>query len=91
VLAFHSVLKPEILAGFAEVFMAVRNIGTHFTAPKTHHSAKPDVFYQMVERTSYPLYLDVFAQKRRPGWTVWGNGIAEAAEAHYGRLRAGGF
>ena len=21
----------------------MRNIGTHFTAPKTHHSAKPDV------------------------------------------------
>jgi N6-adenosine-specific RNA methylase IME4 len=57
----------------------VRNIGTHFTAPKTYHSAKPDVFYQMVERTSYPPYLDVFARKRRPGWTVWGNGIAEAA------------
>jgi N6-adenosine-specific RNA methylase IME4 len=57
----------------------VRNLGTHFTAPKTHHSAKPDVFYQIVERTSYPPYLDVFARKRRPGWTVWGNGIAEAA------------
>jgi N6-adenosine-specific RNA methylase IME4 len=57
----------------------VRNLGTHFTAPKTYHSARPDVFYQMVERTSYPPYLDVFARKRRPGWTVWGNGIAEAA------------
>jgi N6-adenosine-specific RNA methylase IME4 len=57
----------------------VRNLGTHFTAPKTHHSAKPEVFYQMIERTSYPPYLDVFARKRRPGWTVWGNGIAEAA------------
>jgi len=57
----------------------VRNIGTHFTAPKTYHSAKPDVFYQMVEQASYPPFLDVFARKRRPGWTVWGNGIAEAA------------
>jgi len=56
----------------------VRNLGTHFTAPKTYHSAKPNVFYQMVERTSYPPYLDVFARKRRPGWTVWGSGIAEA-------------
>jgi N6-adenosine-specific RNA methylase IME4 len=57
----------------------VRNIGTHFAAPKTYHSAKPDAFYQMVERASYPGYLDVFARKRRAGWTVWGNGIAEAA------------
>ena len=57
----------------------VRNLGTHFTAPKTLHSEKPDIFYQLVERTSYPAFLDVFARKRRLGWTVWGNGIAEAA------------
>jgi len=56
-----------------------RNLGTHFTAPKTRHSEKPDIFYRLVERASYPPYLDVFARKRRPGWTVWGSGIAEAA------------
>jgi N6-adenosine-specific RNA methylase IME4 len=56
-----------------------RNIGTHFTAPKTFHSEKPQVFYQMVEQASYPPFIDVFARKRRPGWVAWGNGISEAA------------
>ncbi len=56
-----------------------RNLGTHFAAPKTYHSEKPDAFYRIVEQASYPAFLDVFARKRRPGWTVWGNGIAAAA------------
>jgi N6-adenosine-specific RNA methylase IME4 len=56
-----------------------RDIGTHFSAPKTYHSEKPDVFYRIVEQASYPPFLDVFARKRRPGWTVWGNGVADAA------------
>ena len=57
----------------------VRNIGTHFTAPKTFHSAKPNFFYELVERASYPPYVDVFARKKRSGWTAWGNDINEAA------------
>ena len=40
---------------------------------------KTDAFYRLVEQASYPPFLDVFARKRRPRWTVWGNGIAEAA------------
>jgi N6-adenosine-specific RNA methylase IME4 len=57
----------------------VRDIGTHFTAPKTIHSEKPDRFFELVERASYPPYLDVFARKQRAGWTVWGNGVDRAA------------
>jgi N6-adenosine-specific RNA methylase IME4 len=57
----------------------VRNIGTHFTAPKTFHSEKPDAFYKLVEKASYPPYVDVFARKKRAGWIAWGNEIHEAA------------
>jgi N6-adenosine-specific RNA methylase IME4 len=57
----------------------VRNIGTHFTAPKTFHSEKPSVFYELVERASYPPYVDVFARKKRSGWSAWGNEIRDAA------------
>jgi N6-adenosine-specific RNA methylase IME4/ParB-like chromosome segregation protein Spo0J len=56
-----------------------RKIGTHFEAPKSHHSAKPEPFYQMVQQASYPPFLDVFARQRRTGWTVWGSGVATAA------------
>jgi N6-adenosine-specific RNA methylase IME4 len=57
----------------------VQNIGTHFTAPKTFHSETPDHFYQLVERASYPPYVDIFARKKRSGWSAWGNEVHEAA------------
>ena len=68
---FRTTTEHALFGVRGRLLTRVRNFGTHFIAPKTHHSAKPDAFYQMVERTSYPPYLDVFARKRRPGWTVW--------------------
>ena len=76
---FRTTTEQVLFGVKGHLITRARNLGTHFTAPKTYHSEKPDAFYQMVERASYPGYLDVFARKRRPGWTVWGNGIAEAA------------
>ncbi len=52
----------------------VKNIPTHFIAAKTYHSAKPDACYEIVERASFPPFLDVFARKERRGWTTWGAG-----------------
>lgn len=43
------------------------------TAPKGRHSAKPDRFYEMVERVSPEPRLELFARRRRYGWDVWGN------------------
>jgi N6-adenosine-specific RNA methylase IME4 len=52
----------------------------HFAATRTRHSAKPDQFYEMVERVSPGPYLELFARRRRYGWDVWGNEApAEAA------------
>jgi N6-adenosine-specific RNA methylase IME4 len=45
----------------------------HFAAPRTVHSAKPDRFYELVERVSPGPYLEVFARRRRYGWDVWGD------------------
>jgi N6-adenosine-specific RNA methylase IME4 len=41
---------------------------------KTAHSAKPDRFCEIVE-TLYPEgpYVELFARRKRKGWTVWGN------------------
>ena len=50
-----------------------KDIPTHFEAARLDHSAKPDEFYAIVERASYPPYLDVFARRARDGWDVWGN------------------
>jgi N6-adenosine-specific RNA methylase IME4 len=60
---------------------AVRNVRSRFSAPVGRHSAKPDAFYELVER----LYPDaekheMFARTRRPGWLQTGLELPQAAE-----------
>ncbi len=49
-------------------------------APRGRHSAKPPVFYDLIERM-YPGYsrVELFARNERPGWVSWGNEVAVAA------------
>lgn len=61
----------------------VRNhsVKSVFEAPIGEHSAKPEAFYHLVERLAPGPYLELFARRRRPGWTCMGNELAaEAAE-----------
>lgn len=51
----------------------------HFAAARREHSAKPDRFYELVERVSPGPYLELFARRRRYGWDVWGNEAPEFA------------
>ncbi len=52
-----------------------RNVGTWFAAPRgNRHSAKPDEFYQLIERVSPGPWLDIFSRADRPGWVTWGEG-----------------
>lgn len=76
---FRNTTEHLLFGVRGRLLIRARNLGTHFAAPKSHHSAKPDASYQMVERASYPPYLEVFARRQRPGWTVWGNDVSEAA------------
>ena len=43
--------------------------------PRAQHSAKPEVFYQEVEKVSPGPYLEMFARERRPGWDCAGNEV----------------
>ena len=45
-------------------------------APRTEHSRKPDVFYEIIEKM-YPnrKYLELFGRRKRPGWETWGNAM----------------
>ena len=44
------------------------------------HSAKPEVFYEMIE-SFYPSLprIELFSRRQREGWAAWGNQAAEAA------------
>jgi N6-adenosine-specific RNA methylase IME4 len=56
-----------------------------FHAPAGQHSAKPDCFYDMVERVSPEPRVELFARRARlSGWDYWGDqslGTAEMPEA----------
>jgi len=50
-----------------------RQIGTCYQWPRSHHSAKPEAFQDMVESVSPGPYLELFARRQRLGWHSWGN------------------
>lgn len=53
-----------------------RHIGTVFEWPRQgRHSAKPEAFQDLVETVSPGPYLEMFARRKRRGWTVWGNEV----------------
>jgi N6-adenosine-specific RNA methylase IME4 len=45
----------------------VDNIATHFEAPLGEHSAKPEIFYEIVQRASYPRIGEAFQRTTRAG------------------------
>jgi N6-adenosine-specific RNA methylase IME4 len=58
--------KPKRLN--ADVRMAV-------IEPRREHSRKPDCVHARIERLVAGPYLELFARRRRSGWTVWGDEI----------------
>jgi N6-adenosine-specific RNA methylase IME4 len=50
-----------------------RSLMNWFEAPRGRHSAKPDLFYDIVEKASPGPYFEMFARRRRLGWAGWGN------------------
>jgi len=50
---------------------------TGFIAQRGKHSEKPALMRLMIEKVSYPPYVELFARQAvdRPGWDVWGNEV----------------
>jgi N6-adenosine-specific RNA methylase IME4 len=53
------------------------SIRSTFEAPVGRHSEKPDEFFKIVERLRRGPYCEIFARKRREGWTSIGDEINE--------------
>lgn len=51
------------------------------------HSAKPEPFFDVVERVSPSPRLELFARRKRHGWASWGNEIANDVEMPNAKLR----
>ncbi len=52
---------------------AAANVPSVIFAPRGVHSAKPDAFYEAVERLSDGPYVELFARTVRPGWMQYGD------------------
>lgn len=48
-------------------------ISTVIPAPKSIHSRKPHLVYEIIERQSPAPYLELFARNNRLNWYSWGN------------------
>lgn len=57
---------------YARQFQGVAK-GTWYEAPRTEHSAKPELFRDLIEQMSPGPYLELFARTQRLGWDTWGN------------------
>ncbi len=50
-----------------------RSIRSTFDAPTGRHSAKPEAFYDLVEKLASGPYAELFARRHRPNWSCFGN------------------
>ena len=55
-------------------------------SPRGAHSAKPVAQYDLIERVCPGPYLELFARKRRPGWTSWGLGLESSPPVVAGEI-----
>ncbi|MGH2447589.1 MAG: MT-A70 family methyltransferase [Chloroflexota bacterium] len=76
---FRSTTEHVLFAVKGAVSTRVNDIPTHFEAPLGEHSEKPDEFFAIAERASYPPYLEVFSRRSRDRWSAWGSGVEGAA------------
>lgn len=53
---------------------------TWFTFKRGAHSAKPEVFLDIVETVSPGPYLELFARRQRLGWDTWGDEALQHVE-----------
>lgn len=70
---FRSATEHVIFATRGNLPLRDRGIRNWFEAARTEHSAKPEPFYEIVERASHGPYLELFARRPRAGWTGWGD------------------
>lgn len=72
---FRNTTEHVVFAVRGSLRLKVKNQRTDFVAPRGRHSEKPEAFFEIVERCSPGPYLELFARKRRDGWTSWGNEV----------------
>ena len=66
---FRNTTEHVLFGVRGELITRATDIPTHFDAPIGKHSEKPEKFYEIVRRASYPPYGEVFQRLKRPDFT----------------------
>ena len=68
--------EPCLLAVRGSMPVAAHDVHQVIVSPRSRHSEKPAEVYNRIERL-YPgrQYAELFARRRRPGWSAWGNEV----------------
>jgi N6-adenosine-specific RNA methylase IME4 len=66
--------------GRAASLIQDHGVRSSFFAPVGEHSAKPDAFYEIVERLAPGPWVEIFARRSRPNWTCIGNELGSTLE-----------
>ena len=45
------------------------------TSIPKHHSSKPTIFYNVIDKVSYSPKVEIFAREKIFGWDAWGNEV----------------
>lgn len=72
---FRNATEHVYFATRGSLATRTKNERTWFEAERSVHSRKPHHFYELVQRNSPGPFLEMFARRPRPGWTVWGNEV----------------
>jgi N6-adenosine-specific RNA methylase IME4 len=66
--------------GAASKLAKLRNVRSTFEAPVGRHSEKPEAFFELVERLFDGPYVELYARRRRTGWTCIGDELPPLGE-----------
>lgn len=71
--------EPCLLAVRGEPRRLNADVRMAIIEPRREHSRKPDCVHDRIERLVAAPYLELFARRSRPGWTVWGDEVSTKA------------
>jgi len=67
--------EPIASGALARASFRTTASGTWYEIPRSKHSEKPEFFVDLIEQMSPSPRIELFARRRRLGWSAWGDEV----------------